>query len=65
MKLTEKQFKVMAMLADGKRDDQIAESMMRTTDAVRATIYRAVQTLGAKTRCHAVAIYVKRYEPRN
>lgn len=62
MKLPEKQFSVLAMLASGRRDDQIAESMMVKSSAVRATIHRAVKTLGARTRCEAVAIYVRRYQ---
>jgi DNA-binding NarL/FixJ family response regulator len=53
--LTPRQREVLAMVADGKTTDQIAQALFITRDTVRAHVRSAMETLQADTRTHAVA----------
>ena len=62
MKIPAKQYQALTLLSEGERDKRIAVKMNLKPSAVRATIHRAVKTVGAKTRCHAIALFVKKHQ---
>jgi DNA-binding CsgD family transcriptional regulator len=58
-RLNDRQIAILRMLADGKKDKQIADVLKIHEATARAAIVRAVHSLGAKTRCHAVAMFIR------
>ena len=57
--MNERQERILQLLAEGRRDKQIAHELQISDTWVRVSIKRVVEELGAKTRCHAVALYLK------
>jgi DNA-binding NarL/FixJ family response regulator len=55
--MNHRQERIIRLLAAGKRDKQIAGELKVSEGAVRAAINRTVASLGARTRCEAVALY--------
>jgi DNA-binding NarL/FixJ family response regulator len=53
---------VLALLAEGKRDAEIALILSLSESAVRKLVQRTVRAVGARTRCQAVAIAARRGE---
>jgi DNA-binding NarL/FixJ family response regulator len=66
-KLSNRDQEILDLLARGKRDKQIAAYFEVDQGTLRVAIQRVCASLGAKTRCQAVAKYVKDqkadYEP--
>jgi DNA-binding NarL/FixJ family response regulator len=48
--------RALELLADGMRDAEIAHELHLSESAVRKLVQRAVRSVGARTRCQAVAI---------
>ena len=57
--LTDVERRVMELLISGKRDKQIAHALGIHTGSVSQCLLRARKKLGATTRSHAVAIFVR------
>lgn len=55
--MNHRQERIIRLLAAGKRDKQIAAELKLSEGTIRAAIHRAVASIGAKTRCEAVALY--------
>jgi DNA-binding NarL/FixJ family response regulator len=51
--------RALRLLAAGRRDAEIAQELELTEGAVRKLIQRAVKRSGARTRCEAVAAFVR------
>ena len=56
--------RALGMLADGRRDAEIALELNLSESAVRKLIQRTVRRMGARTRCQAVATAVRGGELR-
>jgi DNA-binding CsgD family transcriptional regulator len=54
--LTDSGRRALVLLAQGKRDAEIARELSLSESAVRKLIQRTVRSVGARTRCQAVAI---------
>jgi DNA-binding CsgD family transcriptional regulator len=54
--LTDSARRALVLLAQGKRDAEIARELSLSESAVRKLIQRTVRAVGARTRCQAVAI---------
>lgn len=48
--------RVLALLADGRRDAEMARKLDLSESAVRKLVQRTVHAMGARTRCEAIAI---------
>jgi DNA-binding NarL/FixJ family response regulator len=57
--LSEPAQRALALLAEGKRDAEIAVELSLSESATRKLIQRTVRRTGARTRCQAVAIAVR------
>lgn len=57
--LSEREREAFRLLAEGKRDRQIAKALGVPLGTLSAAIYRGCEILGAKTRCQAVAMLVE------
>jgi DNA-binding NarL/FixJ family response regulator len=57
--LSEPAQRALALLAEGKRDAEIAVELNLSESATRKLIQRAVRRTGARTRCQAVAVAVR------
>jgi DNA-binding CsgD family transcriptional regulator len=51
--------KTLALLAEGKRDAEIARELNLSESSVRKLVQRTVRLVGARTRCQAVAIVAR------
>jgi len=56
--LTPREREVIAMLAEGMRNQEVAERLSLSPLTVRTYIERSMQKLGARTRTHAVALAI-------
>jgi hypothetical protein len=54
--LTDPAWRALALLAAGMRDAEIARELYLSESAVRKLVQRTMRSLGARTRCQAVAI---------
>jgi DNA-binding CsgD family transcriptional regulator len=54
-KLTPGQLRILQLTADGKRACEISETLEKKPDAIRTTMWRIMNRLGANTRSGAVA----------
>jgi DNA-binding CsgD family transcriptional regulator len=59
LELSEREKEAFRLLAEGKRDRQIAKALGVPLGTVSVTILRGCERLGAKTRCQAVAMLVE------
>lgn len=59
MSLTDKERRVLSLLAQGKRDKEIAAIIHRDWTTVRFHVENAMKKLGARTRPQAVALLIK------
>lgn len=59
LELSEREREAFRLLAQGKRDRQIAKALGIPLGTVSASIFRACEILGAKTRCQAIAMLVE------
>lgn len=57
--ISDRRAQILKMLSEGKRDKQIADELHLSQNSIRVNIKRAVEEIGAKTRCHAVALFLK------
>jgi DNA-binding CsgD family transcriptional regulator len=57
--LSEPGRRALALLAEGKRDAEIARQLSLSESAVRKLVQRTVRSVGARTRCQAVAIVAR------
>jgi DNA-binding NarL/FixJ family response regulator len=62
--LGEQSRRVLALLADGQRDAEMARELNLSESAVRKLVQRTVHAMGARTRCHAVAIAARGDQPK-
>lgn len=51
--------RVLALLAEGMRDAEIARELSLSESAARKLVQRTVRSVGARTRCQAVAIVAR------
>ncbi|MHB8657636.1 MAG: helix-turn-helix transcriptional regulator [Solirubrobacteraceae bacterium] len=51
--------RILQMLAGGLRDAEIAAELQISECAVRKAVHRTLQAIGARTRCHAVAMAIR------
>jgi DNA-binding NarL/FixJ family response regulator len=58
-KLSGRDHEILDLLAQGKRDKQIAAYMEVSEPTLRTAIRRVVNSLGAKTRCEAIVNYIR------
>ena len=57
--LTPKEREVFKLLAEGKKDRDIAQLLGVSEHTIRGRVYDAVNRIGAESRCHALAILVR------
>jgi DNA-binding CsgD family transcriptional regulator len=57
--LSEQELQMFRYLAEGKRDVDIAQIEGVKYSTFRQHVVRAVERVGAATRCHAIALLVK------
>jgi DNA-binding NarL/FixJ family response regulator len=60
--LSESARRALVLLAEGKRDAEIARELNLSESAVRKLVQRTVRSVGARTRCQAVAIAARSRE---
>jgi DNA-binding NarL/FixJ family response regulator len=58
--LTDREIEVLAQIASGNRNRDIADKLFITEETVKVHVHRIMQKLGASDRTHAVAIGVRR-----
>lgn len=58
-KLVDREYEILDLLSKGKRDKQIAAYMEVSQPTLRVAIQRACDKLGARTRCEAIALYLR------
>jgi DNA-binding CsgD family transcriptional regulator len=58
--LTDKEREVFKYLAEGKLDSDIASIQGVTVETVRHRVFTGVLRMGAETRCHAIAMLIKK-----
>jgi DNA-binding NarL/FixJ family response regulator len=59
--LTESEYRVLALLSDGKSNSQIAEQLVVSPSTVRFHVTSILRKLGATSRTAAAAIAVRRH----
>lgn len=59
-KLTDRQLQILALVADGHTDQQIARKLGVEYDTVKKHLHLAYGYLGATGRAHAVAILLRK-----
>lgn len=57
--LTQREREVLALLAEGRTTDEVAEALYVSPHTVRSRIKSALGKLGARTREHAIAIAIR------
>jgi DNA-binding CsgD family transcriptional regulator len=57
--LTDRERDVLALLADGRTTDEVAEALHVSPHTVRSRIKSSLKKLGARTREHAIAIAIR------
>jgi DNA-binding CsgD family transcriptional regulator len=63
--LTDSGRRALVLLAQGKRDAEIARELSLSESAVRKLVQRTVRSVGARTRCQAVAITARNGQLRD
>ena len=58
--LTQRQLEVLQWVANGKRDAETAKLLGVSDEAVRATVWRAMELTGSATRSAVVAYAIRR-----
>ena len=61
--LTRPEREIFRLLAEGKRDKQIAKVLGIPVNTVASHVFRGCEALGAKTKCQAVAMLAGHTEP--
>jgi PAS domain S-box-containing protein len=57
--LSAREFEILALLAEGQENDEIARTLHLALDTVKAHVSRVLQKLGARSRTHAVALALR------
>jgi PAS domain S-box-containing protein len=57
--LSTREFEILALLAEGLENDEIARSLHLAPDTVKAHVSRVLSKLGARSRTHAVVIALR------
>ena len=58
-RLSTREFEILALLAEGLENDDIARSLHLAPDTVKAHVSKVLQKLGARSRTHAVALALR------
>lgn len=57
--LSTREFEILALLAEGMENDEIARSLHLAPDTVKAHVSKVLQKLGARSRTHAVVLALR------
>ena len=57
--LSTREFEILALLAEGLENDEIARSLHVAPDTVKAHVSRVLSKLGARSRTHAVSVALR------